>query len=90
MDKVITCEFTREEIERQIKAGLITEIAYQEEPELIEYSNIQPPSGGYGGYMDNTERILRETIKVLKDTVDIQQEIINTYKLMLQEAKNGR
>lgn len=36
MDKVITCEFTREEIERQIKAGLITEIAYQEEPELIE------------------------------------------------------
>lgn len=37
--------------------------------------------------MDNTERILRETIKVLKDTVDIQQEIINTYKLMLQEAK---
>jgi len=40
--------------------------------------------------MDNTERILRETIKVLKDTVDIQQEVINTYKLMLQEAKNGR
>ena len=40
--------------------------------------------------MDNTERILRETIKVLKDTVDIQQETINTYKLMLQEAKNGR
>lgn len=36
MDKVITCEFTREEIERQIKAGLIPEIAYQEEPELIE------------------------------------------------------
>lgn len=40
--------------------------------------------------MDNTEKILRATIKVLKDTVDIQQEIINTYKKMLQEAQNGR
>lgn len=40
--------------------------------------------------MDNTEKILRATIKVLKDTVDIQQKIINTYKKMLQEAQNGR
>lgn len=40
--------------------------------------------------MDNTEKILRATIKVLKDTVDIQQEIINTYKKMLQEAQNGK
>lgn len=40
--------------------------------------------------MDNTEKILRATIKVLKDIVDIQQEIINTYKKMLQEAQNGR
>lgn len=40
--------------------------------------------------MDSTEKILRATIKVLKDTVDIQQEIINTYKKMLQEAQNGQ
>lgn len=40
--------------------------------------------------MDNTEKILRATIKVLEDIVDIQQKTINTYKLMLQEAKNGK
>ena len=40
--------------------------------------------------MDNIEKILRATIKVLEDTVDIQQEIINIYKQMLQEAQNGQ
>lgn len=40
--------------------------------------------------MDNTERILRARIKVLKDTVDIQQELIKTYKKMLQEMQNGK
>lgn len=40
--------------------------------------------------MDNTEKILRATIKVLEDIVDIQQKTINTYKQMLQEAQNGK
>ena len=40
--------------------------------------------------MDNTEKILRATIKVLEDIVDIQQRTINTYKQILQEAQNGQ
>lgn len=40
--------------------------------------------------MDSTEKILRATIKVLEDIVDIQQKTINTYKQMLQEAQNGQ
>ena len=40
--------------------------------------------------MDNTEKILRATIKVLEDIVDIQQKTINAYKQMLQEAQNGK
>ena len=40
--------------------------------------------------MDSTEKILRETIKVLEDIVDIQQRTINTYKQILQEAQNGQ
>ena len=39
--------------------------------------------------MDSTEMILRERIKVLKETIDIQQQTINTYKKMLQEVQNG-
>ena len=39
--------------------------------------------------MNSTEKILRATIKVLEDIVDIQQRTINTYKKMLQEAQNG-
>ena len=40
--------------------------------------------------MDSTEMILRERIKVLKETIDIQQQTINTYKKMLQEVQNGK
>ena len=40
--------------------------------------------------MDSTEKILRATIKVLEDIVDIQQRTINTYKQILQEAQNGQ
>ena len=40
--------------------------------------------------MDNTEKILRATIKVLEDIVDIQQKTINTYKQILQEVQNGQ
>lgn len=39
--------------------------------------------------MDSTEKILRATIKVLEDIVDIQQKTINTYKQILQEVQNG-
>ena len=40
--------------------------------------------------MNSTEKILRATIKVLEDIVDIQQKTINTYKQILQEAQNGQ
>ena len=40
--------------------------------------------------MNSIEMILRKRIKILKQTIDIQQQIINTYKKMLQEAQNGR
>ena len=40
--------------------------------------------------MDSTEKILRATIKILEDIVDIQQRTINTYKQILQEAQNGQ
>ena len=40
--------------------------------------------------MDSTEKILRATIKVLEDIVDIQQRTINTYKQILQEVQNGQ
>ena len=40
--------------------------------------------------MDSTEKILRETIKVLEDIVDIQKKTINTYKEILQEVQNGQ
>ena len=40
--------------------------------------------------MDSTEKILRETIKVLEDIVDIQKKTINTYKEILQEVQNGK
>lgn len=40
--------------------------------------------------MDSTEKILRATIKVLEDIVDIQQKTINTYKQILQEVQNGQ
>ena len=41
--------------------------------------------------MDSTEKILRETIKVLEDIVDIQKKTINTYKEILQEVvDNGK
>ena len=39
--------------------------------------------------MDSTEMILRERIKVLKETIEVQQQTINTYKKMLQEVQNG-
>ena len=39
--------------------------------------------------MDSTEMVLRERIKVLKETIEIQEQIINTYKKMLQEVQNG-
>ena len=39
--------------------------------------------------MNSTEMVLRERIKVLKETIDIQQQTINTYKKMLHEAQNG-
>ena len=40
--------------------------------------------------MDSTEKILRETIKVLEEIVDIQKQTINTYKEILQEVQNGQ
>ena len=40
--------------------------------------------------MNSTEKILKATIKVLEDIVDIQQRTINTYKQILQEAQNGQ
>ena len=39
--------------------------------------------------MDSIEMILRERIKVLKETIEIQQQTINTYKKILQEVQNG-
>ena len=33
--------------------------------------------------MDSTEMVLRERIKVLKETIDIQQQTINTYKKII-------
>ena len=40
---------------------------------------------------NSTEKILRETIKVLEDIVDIQKKTINTYKEILQEVvDNGK
>ena len=40
--------------------------------------------------MNSTEKILRETIKVLEDIVDIQKKTINTYQVILQEVQNGQ
>ena len=40
--------------------------------------------------MDSIEMILRERIKVLKETIEIQQQTINTYKKILQEVQNGQ
>ena len=40
--------------------------------------------------MNNTEKILRETIKVLEEIDEKQKKTINTYKEILQEVQNGQ